>query len=194
MWIPFAVAATFGVCFLVDKLYSKFFRNQAQHRSGLSVRQNKRYGSVGFVLVLIGIAALVFGNTVNALIIAGSAILIILGAGLILYYMSSGIYYDENGFLVEAFAKKRMNYRYEQILHQQLYLMQGGGVIVELHMTDGKAVQVVSTMPQYEEFLRYAFQKWCKQKGLSPEDCSFHDPQKNLWFPAKEEETCTSQL
>ena len=35
----------FLACWLVDKGFTKLFRSQAQHRSGLSVRPNKRYGS-----------------------------------------------------------------------------------------------------------------------------------------------------
>ena len=37
-------AAVFGLCFAVDKAFSKLFRSKAQHRSGMAVRANKRYG------------------------------------------------------------------------------------------------------------------------------------------------------
>ena len=37
-------AAVFGLCFAVDKAFAKLFRSKAQHRSGMAVRANKRYG------------------------------------------------------------------------------------------------------------------------------------------------------
>lgn len=193
MWVILVAAVTFGLCFLVDKGYTKLFRSKAQHKSGLSLRQNKRYGSMGVILAFIGLAALITTNFDNVALLVGSGILILLGAGLITYYMSSGIYYDEDGFIVESLGKKRVTFRYDQIVHQQLYTLQGGGIIVELHMDDGKAVQVVSNMPHYEDFLKYAFRQWCRQKGIEPENCEFHDPASSLWFPEKEEDGCTSQ-
>ena len=42
-------AAVFGVCYLVDKGFSKAFRGKAQHRSGMAVRANKRFGVFGVV-------------------------------------------------------------------------------------------------------------------------------------------------
>ena len=38
----------FGLCYLVDKAFAKLFRSKAQHRSGLAVRANKRYGIWAF--------------------------------------------------------------------------------------------------------------------------------------------------
>ena len=35
-------AAVFGVCFLVDKGFTKLFRSKTQHRSGMAVRANKK--------------------------------------------------------------------------------------------------------------------------------------------------------
>ncbi len=193
MWIILVAAATFGLCFLIDKGFTKYFRGKAQHRSGLSVRQNKRYGSMGFILAVIGVLALFTSKLENVALMVGSVVLILLGMGLVVYYLSSGIYYDEDCFLVERFGRKRVQYSYGQIRHQLLYVMQGGGIIVELHMDDGSAVQVVSNMTDYEAFLRFAFRQWCKAKALDPEQCSFHDPEHHLWFPDKEETICTSQ-
>ena len=188
MWgfVLVIVVITFGLCFGVDKGFTKLFRNKAQHRSGMSVRQNKRYGSMGFVLAVIGFAALITTNFDNVALLIGSGVLLVVGAGLVVYYLSSGIYYDEDGFIVETMRRKRQTYRYDQIVHQQLYVLQGGGTIVELHMDTGNAVQVVSNMPGYREFLSYAFRKWCQQKGIDPETCDFHKPEEQLWFPMKE--------
>ena len=54
-------AVVFGVCFLVDKGFTKLFRSQAQHMSGLAVRLSKRYGSIGLVIAVIGLAAILMG-------------------------------------------------------------------------------------------------------------------------------------
>ena len=180
------MAAVFALCFLADKGYTKLFKSKQQHRSGMAVRQNKRYGSMGFVLVAIGVAALV-AHAGNKAVLIGGIILVVLGIGLTVYYLSSGIYYDEDGFLVEALGKKGVTYSYRDIVHQQLYTVQGGSAIIELHMADGSAVQVVSTMPEYDKFLNYAFLRWCAQKGLDPENCPFHDISVGCWFPEREE-------
>ena len=187
MEIIVIAALAFGFCFAVDKLYTRLFRNRAQHRSGKSVRHNKRYATIGLVLAVIGIAGLMTGIGGNTAMVVGGCIVLLLGVGLIVYYLSSGIYYDEAGFLVESFGKRSVCYGYEQILHQQLYTLQGGGIIVELHMENGEAVQVVSNMPEYDRFLTFAFRQWCSRKGVEPESCSFHDPETGRWFPAKEE-------
>lgn len=188
MDVILVAAAMFGLCFLLDKAYTKLFRSKAQHKSGLSVRQNKRYGSIGLVLFVIGVAAFLSGlGEPNTALIVGSILVAVLGIGLIVYYMRSGIYYDDEGFLVESIGRKTAAYRYDQIIHQQLYVLQGGGIIVELHMQGGEAVQVVSNMTDYDRFLNHAFRHWCRQKGIDPEECEFHDPENSLWFPAKEE-------
>lgn len=176
----------FGLCWLLDKGYTKLFRSKAQHRSGLSVRQNKRYGSMGFILFVLGVAALIFAEGNTALLV-GSGILMVLGAGFVVFYLTFGIYYDEDSFLVESFGKKPLTYFYRDIAGQKLYTVQGGSLIIELYMTDDSVVQVVSTMPDYEKFLNYAFSRWCAQKGIDPEACDFHDTANSIWFPGKEE-------
>lgn len=193
MWIILVIVLTFALCYAVDKGYTKLFRSRKQHRSGLSLRQNKRYGSMGLVLLALGIAAMIT-SAGNVALLVGGIILLVLGIGLAVFYLSFGIYYDEDGFLLESFGKKPLEYRYDNILHQQLYVVQGGSRIIELHMTDGSAVQIVTTMPEYEKFLSYAFKQWCNQKGISVETCKFYDPTNHSWFPAKEEIECTSQV
>ena len=186
MEIILVILAAFGLCFLADKGFTKLFRNRTEHHSGLSLRLNKRFATIGIVLVVIGIAGLMASLEGGTAMLIGSLILLLVGIGLIVYFVSFGIYYDEDGFLVSAFSKKSVSYRYDSIHRQQLYVLQGGGIIVELHMTDGSAVQVTSTMPGYEKFLDYAFACWCRQKGLDPEQCTFHDPKQSIWFPKLE--------
>ena len=142
LFVIVVAAATFGVCFLADKGFTKLFRNQSQHYSGLSVRLNKKYAVAGTVLGVMGIGAIVTGVTENKALLVGGIIVTLLGVVLILYYMTFGIFYDKESFLYTSFGKKSLTYRYSQICGQQLYIIQGGNIVVELHMNDGKALQV----------------------------------------------------
>ena len=47
--IVIAAALTFGICYFVDKGYTKLFRDQQQHKTGLQVRVSKRYASIGLL-------------------------------------------------------------------------------------------------------------------------------------------------
>lgn len=180
-------ATVFGLCWLVDKGFTKLFRSEPQHKSGLSVRLNKKFGSMGFILAVLGLAGLFSGISGDSVpMMVGSAIIILAGMGLVVYYLSTGIFYDDDSFLYASFGKKSRTYRYEQIAHQQLYMVQGGSTIIELHMCDGTAVQVLSQMPDYEKFLSHAQIRWCRQKGINVEDCDFLDPANSCWFPSEE--------
>lgn len=181
--IILVAAATFGVCFLADKGFQKLFRSKAQHHSGKAVRANKRYGLFGIILGVLGIAGIFAGTTV--LLIAGIVVLLT-GAALCVYYLSFGIYYDGESFLYSAFGKKSLEYRYNQIRHQQLYVITGGNVVVELHMTDGNAVSIQTQMENAVDLLDTAFAGWCRQRGIDPESCDFHDRENSLWFPTEE--------
>ncbi len=180
------VAGTFGLCFLLDKGYVKLFRSKVQHRSGLAVRANQRYAVVGLLLMLLGIAAVITGVTNGALLIAGGAIVILAAAALIVYYLTFGVFYDEDSFIYTTFGKKSVTYQFRDIKFQQLYLVQGGNVIVELHMADGNAIGLQSAMEGTYPFLDHAFSAWCRQTGRDPESCAFHDPSQSLWFPTEE--------
>ena len=182
------MAAVFGLCFLVDKLFTKIFRSQAQHMSGLALRPSKRYGSIGLLMAVLGIGAIFAGLGDSTLLIAGGALILVVGIGLVVYYLSTGIFYDDNSFLYTAFGKKNRTYQYNQILHQQLYIVQGGSTVIELHMTDGSAVQVQSTMAGYDAFLNTAFLGWVRQKNIDiREHGDFHDPANSRWFPSAED-------
>lgn len=175
-------AVVFGFCFLVDKGFTKVFRSKAQHRSGKSIRLSKRYGSIGTIMFALGIGAIFFGLGAGWLLIAGGALIAVVGIGLVVYYLTFGVYYDEETFLLTTFGKKSSAYHYSDIQSQQLYTS-GGNVVIELYMTDGRTVQLQSSMADVYTFLDHAFEKWCVQKGLDPEACTFHDPQNSCWFP-----------
>ena len=180
-------AAVFGLCFAVDKAFSKLFRSKAQHRSGMAVRANKRYGLFGVILSVLGIMAVCVGISDGPVLLWGGVIVLLMGAALAVYYLSFGVFYDGETFLLSRFGKKEVTYRFSEIKGQKLYLVQGGNVIIELHMADGGTVSLQSTMDGVYPFLDTAFAAWCLQTGRDPQSCDFHDPSQSLWFPPVED-------
>lgn len=178
-----AAAITFGVCYVVDKRFTHSFRSKAQHQSGLAVRVNKRYGVFGIGLSAVGILAVCVGITGGLALLIGGIIVLIMGICLAVYYLTHGIFYDGESFLVASFRKQDRVYRYEEIKEQKLYLVQGGSIIIELYMNDGSSVSLQSSMDGVYLFLDTAFAGWCLQKGIDPQTCDFHDPGNSLWFP-----------
>ena len=61
MGIVLVAAATFLLCWLLDKGFQKAFRSAPQHMSGKSVRLNKYNGLAGVILTLLGIVSMLFG-------------------------------------------------------------------------------------------------------------------------------------
>ena len=179
-------AAVFGLCFAVDKGFQKLFRSKKEHRSGLTVKHNKRAALFGLLLAVLGIAGILAGIGGGLGLLILSVIVLLMAVGLIVYYLSFGIYYDEESFLVSSLGKQSVARVYGDIREQKLYVVQGGSVIVELHMADGSTVSVQNTMEGAYPFLDYAFARWCEQKGLDPDGCDFHDPREFRWFPEEE--------
>ena len=187
--IPIALVAAviFGICYLVDKTFSKLFRSKAQHRSGMAVRANKRYGLFGVVLTILGILAICVGVTDGPVLLWGGVIVLLMGIALAVYYLSFGIFYDGESMLLQRFGKQDVTHYFRDIVGQKLYLIQGGTIVVELHMADGSAVSVQSSFEGVYPFLDTAFAGWCLQTGRDPQSCDFHDPSQSLWFPTVED-------
>lgn len=185
--IILVAAVIFGICYLVDKTFTKLFRSKAQHRSGMAVRANKRYGVFGVILTILGIMAIIVGITDGPVLIWGGIIVLLMGIAMAVYYLSFGIFYDGESLLMSRFGKKDVTYFYKEIVGQKLYLIQGGNIVVELHMADGNAVSVQSSFEGVYPFLDTAFAGWCLQTGRDPQSCDFHDPSQSLWFPTVEE-------
>ena len=186
--LPIVLVAVviFGICYLVDKTFSKLFRSKAQHRSGKAVRANKRYGIFGVVLTALGIMAVCVGITDGPVLIWGGLIVLLMGIALAVYYLSFGIFYDEDTLLLQRFGKKDLSYAYKEIVGQKLYLIQGGNIVVELHMADGSHFQIHTGMTGMGEFMDYAFQAWLEQTGRKLENCTWYDPDNSCWFPPYE--------
>lgn len=179
-------AAVFGLCFLIDKGFTKIFRSKIQHRSGLSVRLSKRYGSMGLIVAVIGFAAVLFGWKYGWLIPTGGGFLLLLGVALVVYYMTFGVFYDDESFILTTFGRKSRTYQYRDIQGQQLFNSYGN-IIIELHMTDGCTMQLQSAMEGVYPFMDKAFSAWLRQTNRRQEDCAFYDPKNSCWFPSVEE-------
>ena len=189
-WIAvlLVAAVVFGLCFCIDKAFTGLFRSRAQHTTGLAVRLNRKLCAFGLILCMLALAAIFAGLKEGWVLIAGGVLLLVVGVGLIVYYITFGIFYDDDSFLYTTFGKKSVTYRYNQIRGQQLYVVQGGNIIVELHMTDGSAVSVQLQMQGAEDFLNTAFLGWVRQKNLDARNgFEFHDPDNSCWFPGVEE-------
>ena len=174
------------IFFLVDKGFTGIFRGKAQHRSGHSVRANQRYGAFGLVLFVIGLAALFAGLSSGWFFLAAGILVMLIGICLMVYYMTFGVFYDDDSFILTTFGKKSKLYSYRDIRCQQLYASYGT-TIIELQMTDGRTFHFQSNHVGVYPFLDTAFAGWCRQKGITKDACSFYDPDNSCWFPKAED-------
>lgn len=177
----------FGACFLVDKAFTRAFRSKQQHKSGLAVRANKNYGIFGLALSVLGVLAIITGIFSSFSLPICGVIVLLIGIAMGIHYLSFGIFYDGESFLISSFGKKSVTHFYRDILGQKLYVVTGGSVIVELHMQNGSIVSLQTTMDGVYLFLDTAFAAWCMAAGRDAQSCDFHDPSNCLWFPTVEE-------
>lgn len=181
-------ALVFLICRVVDKLFTKLFRSKAQHRSGLAVRASKRYGIFGVMFSVLGILGIITGLPGESVLLWAGIAVLLMGIGLAVHYLSFGIFYDGESFLLCRFGKKSQEHRYDEILSQKLYVLTGGSTLIELTLKDGSAVSLQSTMDGVFPFMDTAFAGWCMETGRKMEECDFYDPSKSWWFPHEEEE------
>ena len=180
-------ALVFLMCWGVDKLFTKLFRSKAQHRSGMAIRASKRYGIFGVMFSVLGILGIVTGCTGDSVLTWAGLVVLLMGIALAVHYLSFGIFYDGESFLLCRFERKSQEHRYEEIVSQKLYVLTGGSTVIELTLKDGSTVSVQSTMDGVYPFMDTAFAGWCMETGRKMEDCPFYDPSKSWWFPHEEE-------
>ncbi|MBE6975608.1 MAG: hypothetical protein E7439_00200 [Ruminococcaceae bacterium] len=188
LFVLLFAGAVFGLCFLADKGFRKLFRSKPQHTTGLAVRAPKRNGTFGVIMMILGISALLF-NQGSWLMLAGGGVILAAGVALGLHYLGFGIFYDADSFLVSGLFKKSVSYSFGDICSQQLYVITGGSIVIELQMKDGSTVHVQSNMDGAYPFLDAAFAGWCRLTGRDPENCPFHDPANSCWFPKTEDDS-----
>ena len=182
------IAATFGVMFLLDRGLTKLLRSRTQHHSGTAVRLKKHYGILSLALMILGALAILYGLVDKNLgLLLGGVVIFPGGAVLGIYYLTHGIFYDDDSFLYVRFGNNAREYRYGDIVGQKLYEIQGGTLLVELHMTDGSAVSVQGNMEGAPAFLDKAAHARMRQKGLNSHECEWFDEEKGQWFPPVED-------
>lgn len=188
MFYLVVIAATFGVMFLLDKGLTKLFRSRDQHRSGTAVRLKKHFGILSLALMALGVLGIGTYFTDRSLALLIGSVLILPGGALLgIYYLTHGIFYDNDTFLYVTFGNRSVTYRYADILAQKLYEIQGGTLLVELHMADGKAVSVQTSMEGAKTFLDKAAHARMRQLGLNSHECQWFDETEGRWFPPVEE-------
>ena len=150
------------------------------------MRLNKRYATIGIVLLFLGVCAVFAGISDYLALCTGGIVVALVGVSLIVYYLTFGIFYDQDGFILTTFGRRSVTYQYNQISGQLLYNA-SGNILIELHMKDGRSVNLQAGMVGVYPFLDTAFENWCRQVGRNPEECEFHDPDNSLWFPSMED-------
>ena len=181
-------ALVFAICWGVDKLFTGLFRSKAQHRSGLAVRASKRYGIFGVMFSVLGILGIITGVGGEKVLLWVGVVVLLMGIGLAVHYLSYGIFYDGDSFLLCRFGRRSQEHRYSEIVSQKLYVITGGSTVIELTLTDGSTVSVQSTMEGVYPFMDTAFAGWCLETGHEMDQCDFYDPSKSWWFPHEKEE------
>ena len=182
------IAATFGAMYLMDKGLTRLFRSREQHHSGTAVRLKKHYGILSLAMIILGILGiLTFFFDGNVILLLGGVLVAPGGAVLGIYYLTHGIFYDDESFLYVTFGNNAREYRYADIQGQKLYEIQGGTLLVELHMRDGRAVSVQFSMEGAPSFLDKAAHARMRQLGLNSHECSWFDESQGRWFPPVEE-------
>ena len=139
-------ALVFAICWGVDKLFTGLFRSKAQHRSGLAVRASKRYGIFGVMFSVLGILGIITGMVGEQVLLWAGVVVLLMGIGLAVHYLSYGIFYDGESFLLCRFGRRSQEHRYSEIVSQKLYVLTGGSTVIELTLKDGSTVSVQSTM------------------------------------------------
>ena len=182
------IAATFGCMYLLDKGLTKLFRSRDQHHSGTAVRLKKHYGILSLAMMILGVLGiLTFFFDGNAILLLGGLLVAPGGVVLGIYYLTHGIFYNDESFLYVTFGNRSVTYRYADIRAQKLYEIQGGTLLVELHMADRKAVSVQTSMEGAKTFLDKAAHARMRQLGLNSHECQWFDETEGRWFPPVEE-------
>lgn len=187
IYVILVAALSFGCFYLIDKGFTKIFRSQDQHHSGTAVRLKKGYGVAAVALCVVAALCLVqfiANGTLSMLLFF--VVIGLMGLAVGIYYLTVGIFYDDESFLYTSFGKKGRTYRYADIEGQKLYLIQGGGYVVELYMTDGTTVSVQTSMEGAYAFLDKACHARFRQLGINSFECEWFDAENSCWFPPVE--------
>ncbi len=180
IYLALCGAAVFGLCFLIDRLISRLTRKTESTRS---VRQPTRAAGIGIVLLVGGIALLLFLKEKLGLI--GGIVLVALGAVLIASYFFFRLDYDSEGFTCKT-LRGTTRYSFNQIRAEQALSTRSG--IAVMLFVGGDTVELSEAMQGVRDFLSFAYYARCRQMGIDPEDAPPPAPEDLLWFPPPEDE------
>ena len=125
-------------------------------------------------------------NGFDSLMLVLGIALLLMGGGLGAYYLGFGIYYDDESFLYASFGRKTVEYRYSDIEAQQLFQTTGGGLVIDLFLSNGRSIGLQSAMQGVYPFLDKACHARLRQLGIDSTECDWLDESKSCWFPTKE--------
>lgn len=175
------VVLVFALCFAVDHLIQRLRARQG--RSGVrSVRPPRRSVTVGIVLLILGLLCLLFWE--HQLATFGGIIIALMGLVMLTFYFVFSLEYDERGFTCRN-GRTRIHYHYNQIRGQQT-LQTRSGLAVAMQVGDD-LVELNSAMTGAQEFLAFAYSRWCTERGVDPDTCPPPNPRSMVWFPPLEE-------
>ncbi len=181
------IIVTFAVMFLLDWGFHKFFRQEQQYQTGLAIHLNKRYLVAGILITALGVAMIgQLANGFRWILVLAAVVLEIMGIGLLIYYNTFGVFYDEDTFIYRCFGHKAKTYRYEDIQSQQLFTT-AGGIMVELDLSDGRTMSLQQNMDGMYAFLDKASLARFRQLGINNSTCKWFDKSNSCWFPPREE-------
>ena len=179
------LAAGMGLVFLcrfaVDVLLKKLFPKDPRQEHGKSVRLPRMSSIMGLGLSFLAFVAILFYWAEFSTLIR-IACLLTLGVGifLLVQFCAFAVYYDETGFVYKSLGKKAKTYTYGEIRGQKSILSRSG-VVSSLYVGEDE-LQLTSSMQNLQEFLQYAFGRWCEETGTDP-DTVENNPQYLTYFP-----------
>lgn len=176
-------AATFALCFVIDRLIQRLKRKRTGGKATRIVRQPRRAAGIGIVLMVAGIALMLFLRT--ALGLWGGIVILLMGAVLLGSYFVMSVEYDDEGFTYRT-LKSKERYLYNQIRGEQAVATRSG-ITAMLYVGD-TVVEVSEAMQGVQEFLSHAYYARCRQLSIDPETCPPPAPRELVWFPAPPEE------
>lgn len=168
-------AAVFGLCFLIDRLIQRLKRRSGPSRI---VRQPRRAVGIGILMLVAGIALLLFLNSTLGFV--GGIVIALLGAVLMASYFSFSVHYDDEGFTCRS-LKTTTRYLYNQIRGEQAIATRSG-ITVILYVGD-TTVELSEAMQGVQKFLSHAYYARCRQMGIDPDTCPPPAPRELVWFP-----------
>ena len=174
-------ALVFFLCWCIDTLVKKLFPKKPQQYSGRAVRLPRLSSILGIGLTFLSFVALLFyWEEFSTVVRIACLLTLALGAGLLVQYLSFAVYYDEDGFVYRSLGKKAKTYAYGDIRGQRSILSRSG-VVSSLYVGEDE-LQLTSSMKGLNEFLKFAFRRWCEETGTDPESVENH-PQYLTYFP-----------